>query len=146
MAKKKERIMVVNRIQTPDGTILISKHTHDFVSHEDKNGEVYFVDGGMDYQRTTLNKEPAKDLRLYWDDPYEEIRKLVFRGTFDENGERVWKPICELSNKHLANIVKYNKFYGHNGTLHDKLIKREIKYRKENGILIEDNWKEEDED
>lgn len=149
MKKKKEPELLVNRIQTPDGTVLISRFTHDFVSYTDANGEEYFIDGGMDYTRTSVNKEPAKLLCLYDTDMkylFEEIRKYVYRGTFDENGERIWKPICELSNNHLDNIIKYNKERGHSGSKQEKVIKKEIKYRKEHGIVIEDNWKEDEDD
>ena len=149
MTKKKEPELLVNRIQTPDGTVLISRFTHDFVSYTDANGEEYFIDGGTDYTRTSVNKEPAKLLCLYdtdMKDSFEEIRKYVYRGTFDENGERIWKPICELSNNHLDNIIKYNKERGHSGSKQEKVIKKEIKYRKEHGIVIEDNWKEDEDD
>ena len=149
MTKKKEPQLLVNRIQTPDGTILISKFTHDYVSHVDANGEEYFIDGGMDYTRTSVNKEPSKLLCLYDTDMkywFEEIRKYVYRGTFDENGNRIWKPICELSNNHLKNIIEYNKEHGHSGSKQEKVIKKEIKYRKEHGIVIEDNWKGQEED
>lgn len=40
-----------NAIKTPDGTIIESKHRHDFVSYTDKNGKYYAVDGGLDYLR-----------------------------------------------------------------------------------------------
>ena len=107
----KERHLILSRMQTPDGTILTSRHRHDYVAHEDANGEYYFLDGGNDYQRWSLNKEPMKDLSVWSDAPFEEIRKAALRGTFDENGCRVWRPICELSNAHLANIVIYNMKY-----------------------------------
>jgi hypothetical protein len=142
MARKKERELAVNRIQTPDGTILISKYSHDYVGYTDKNGEYYFVDGGMDYSRTSVNKEPAKNLCLFMDDDFEELRKYVYRGCY--TGE--WKPICELSNEHLKNILIYNKENGFGGGKQEKLIKKEIKYRKEHGILIEDNWKGDNDD
>jgi len=45
-----ERKIVLNRIKTPDGTILTSYHRHNYVSHID-NGELYAVDGGNDYLR-----------------------------------------------------------------------------------------------
>lgn len=38
-----------NAIKTPDGTIIESKYRHHFVCHKDKNGNIYCVDGGLDY-------------------------------------------------------------------------------------------------
>ena len=69
MAKVKK--LIRNRWQTPDGTILESKHRHDFVSHKDANGEYYFIDGGTDYIRMTVNKEPMINLC-----EYEEVEEL----------------------------------------------------------------------
>ena len=43
-----EEKIVANRIRTPDGTILESKHRHDFVSC---SCESIFIDGGTDYIR-----------------------------------------------------------------------------------------------
>ena len=33
--ENQERFMIANRIQTPDGTILWSRHRHDYVEYED---------------------------------------------------------------------------------------------------------------
>ncbi len=41
--------LIRNAIQTPDGTILESRHIHDYVCHTDKNGHYYAVDGGLSY-------------------------------------------------------------------------------------------------
>ena len=40
--------IILNRIQTPDGTVLTSYYRHDYKSYQDKNGETYIVDGGND--------------------------------------------------------------------------------------------------
>ena len=51
-----KRQLLVNAIQTPDGTVLKSRGVHDFVDHTDKvSGEYYFTDGGLVYTRQTIN-------------------------------------------------------------------------------------------
>lgn len=131
--------LLVNRIMTPDGTILISKHVHDYVSHVDENGELYFTDGGNDYVRRSINIVPATDMCLYENDDYSEIRKILSRGTFDKNGKRIWKPYCELTDSHLNAILEYNeeKHIG-NDNVFSKMIIKEMQYRKDNNITIED--------
>ncbi len=41
--------IILNAIMTPDGTVLVSKHVHDYRNHTDANGETYAVDGGSEY-------------------------------------------------------------------------------------------------
>lgn len=47
--------LIRNRLQTPDGKILESVHRHDYVSHRDDNGKLYFLDGGLDYARCSAH-------------------------------------------------------------------------------------------
>ena len=58
--------LLANRWQTPDGTILWSKHRHDYVEHWDKNGEYYAIDGGAStdsaYTRKSINEKEMKNL------------------------------------------------------------------------------------
>ena len=134
----KERFLIANRIQTPDGTILWSRYEHDFVEYEDKNGEYYMLDGGNgEYYRTSVNNVLPKFLQVYSDAPFEEIRKYMLRGTFDKNNNRAWIPLYKLNNAHLAGILDYNEDRGIHSK-YDQFIEQEIEYRKEHNIVIED--------
>lgn len=141
MENQTDRILLINRIRTPDGTVLESVFTHDYQEHTDKNGEVYFIDGGRDYQRTSVNKIPAENISIYTDSPFEEIRTNYKRGTFDNEGRRIWKPISECSDEHLKNILIYNQEHCPNTPQwYTDIILKEQEYRKEHGITIEDDW------
>ena len=99
MKMNKDRTLLVSRIKTPDGTILISKHRHDYVCHTDKNGEYYFLDGGTDYIRTSVNEVEAEPLHLLSDSPFEEIRKNLYWGTnYDKDMKLLHKTMgCVLN-------------------------------------------------
>lgn len=60
-----------NRLQSPDGTILESKHRHDYVCHLDKNGKMYFLDGGLDYARCSAHGD-ENYMQEWSDDPHPE--------------------------------------------------------------------------
>ena len=105
-----ERNIIVNRWKTPDGTVLSSRHTHDFVSHKDANGEDYFIDGGNEYIRMSVNKEEMENMCVYSDDQFSLIRTVLCRGTFDENNKRIWIPLCNMSNPHLENCITFYLF------------------------------------
>ena len=133
--------ILISRIQTPDGTILTSRYTHDFQSYVDKNGETYILDGGCEYQRVSLNKIPAKDISIYENSPFEEIRKIWTWGTFNTDGERIWVTLDKLTSPHIINIIKYNEDNGHGNGIANKLFVKELNYRNENHIFIPDNEK-----
>lgn len=106
-----DKKLIVNRWETPDGTILESKHTHDFVKHKDKNGDEYFIDGGIEYVRSSVNDVPLKNLCLYTDDDFAEIRKCLKRGTViptrEDYEEIIWIPLYKMSDAHLVNCILY---------------------------------------
>lgn len=138
--ENQEIFMIANRIQTPDGTILWSRHRHDYVAYNDANGEQYMLDGGPDILcwRSSVNEDaPAKSLQVFSDAPFEEIRKVMLRGTFDKNGDRIWVPLYKMNNLHLVGVLDYNEHYGINSK-YDQFIEKEIEYRKEHNIEIED--------
>ncbi len=135
------RQLIANRIQTPDGTILWSRFTHDFAYHVDKvTGEKYMIDGGQEYVHRTINQVPAKDLCVYDDAPWEEQRKVILRGTMVNTGQvepRIyWIPLYKLTDEHLNGILKYNKERNMNDSRFSKWVRKEIRYRKQHNIVI----------
>lgn len=117
--------LIVSRIKTPDGTILTSKSTHDYVTHEDTNGELYVLDGGTDYQKMLVNKQPAENLSLYTDDPFEEIRNALYIYHKEE-----WKLLKNLDDNLLKVLIE-NKKRAHKEDKFMQMYQKEIEYRNE---------------
>lgn len=107
----KEKQLIYNAIRTPDGTMLVSYHRHDYKTHLDDNGETYVIDGGLDYIRTSVNKIPAEDLSLYDDEPFEVIREHVFRGGRGKSGkdELKYVKLSEVDDEWLGAIIDYEE-------------------------------------
>lgn len=138
--KNNPRQLVLSRIQTPDGTILTSYHQHDYVTHKDKNGEEYMLDGGNDYQRYFICKEPFKDLSVWSDAPFETIRESFHRGGRGKDGKQplTYTPMSKMSNEWLFACIIYNEERGMGDSFANKMYKKELDYRKENNIFIKD--------
>ena len=147
-----EHRLIANRWRTPDGTLLWSKYTHDFVTHKDKiTKEDYFVDGGNDYIRTSVNGIPLANECVYADDDFEKVREFELRGTFATDGDngnitRAWIPIKRMSDAHLCNCIidRINKFddvdiLSGYFDMHTHLYVKELIYRYEKGISIADH-------
>ena len=81
------RRLIRNSIQTPDGTTLVSRGRHDFVSYTDANGKGYMVDGGLEYLRRSANDDQI-NLDLYDDEPHDVQRDVVLWGTYGKNGDQ----------------------------------------------------------
>lgn len=131
--------LIANKWKTPDGTVLWSKHRHDYVSHTDLNGEYYFIDGGNDYIRKSVNKAQAVNLCVYDDGKFETLRENIFWGrNYDANNkilsETEWITIKNLTTDHLYAILKYfnNDFNLYNSVF--RIMEEEIIYR-ENQII-----------
>jgi hypothetical protein len=132
MSKRK---IILNRIKTPDGTILTSRNVHDYVDHVDKiTNEKYIVDGGLEYLRRSVNKVEAEDMSLYDDSPFEIIRENFDWGTYGKDGKQALKfvNISEMSDSHINALLgeKYVKGFVR------ELIEKESIYRIENNITI----------
>ena len=136
------RKLMLNRIRTPDQTILESRNVHDYKSHLDKNGEIYMNDGGVEYIRRSVNIEPYEDLSLYSDDPFEILRENITWGTYGKNGDEPlhYKSISNMSTPHLNAILSQYKLVEHL----KELFEKEIFYRGEceQKGWIERHWKE----
>ena len=97
---------------TPDGTLLQSRHRHDFVQYTDANGLVYMVDGGLDYIRRSINDSaPHVDKCVYDDVPHEEQREAATWGTYGKNGDesRSYVTVANMSTEHIKAVIKDNK-------------------------------------
>ena len=137
-SKIEERKILLNQIQTPDGTILISTFRHDYKEHIDKNGEIYFVDGGCEYLRRSSNKIPYTEQSIYEDTDFDYARTLLKWGTYGKHGKGPLKyvTVCEMSNDHILNILKTQQ---HKINPHLKeLFWKEIEYREIHNINIKD--------
>lgn len=125
--------ILVNKWKTPDGTILHSTHVHDYVGHRDKvTKEEYFIDGGNEYVRMSVNKTPMTSLCLYTNSPFKDIRENYGRIIFDkETQKRNYVLLKDMSNEQLTEAVKYNYEHGF-GFLCKTNIQyiRELMYRK----------------
>lgn len=138
-----KHILISNKWRTPDGTLLISKHTHDFVSYKDANGEEYFVDGGNEYCRMSMNDIPMTSECVYADDDFEKVRLSLLRGTFgvDKKGgeHRIWLPMYKMSDSHICNTITYcglDEDDTYDVYIH--LYIKELIYRFENGLHVAD--------
>lgn len=100
--------ILVNMIRTPDGTIIQSRHRHDYVTYTDKNGMEYMVDGGLDYLRRTIYDEhPYVELSLTEEDPIEVIREYFDWGTYGKDGKQPLRRILlkDMEDEHIQAIL-----------------------------------------
>lgn len=99
--------ILLNRIRTPDGTILTSYYRHDYKAYTDANGQTYMVDGGTDYLRRGGPGDHEE--RSYFYKPANHIhnRWYCHWGTRGIDGDQPvqYRPIAELSTSHLRSIL-----------------------------------------
>lgn len=121
-----------NAMKTPDGTIIESKNRHDYVTHDDANGEMYMVDGGCEYLRRTLNKIPAEDLSIESkDDDHEFNRQHFLWGTYGKDGKQPLKRVtlASMDDEHINAILNGEQRLRSETK---EIFEKEIKYRAEN--------------
>lgn len=137
-----EKKVIASRIQTPDGTIIWSRHVHDYIEYQDTiTGEIYMLDGGTDYMKTSVNQVPAKNVSIYNTAKWKTLRDFIIRNTMllDENKKPTFKTgfvrLSNMSDEHLVDLKEYLSERGIRKEMVD-YIKKEQKYRKANGISI----------
>lgn len=133
-----DKRIVLNRIKTPDGTILTSYNRHDYNTHVDKNGEEYMVDGGNNYLRRNINIEPYIEMSVYSDAPFTVLREVICRGGRGPKGDQplTWVPLCNMSDSWVKACIDYNLEHGMDASYSSKMYREEMKYRKMKGITI----------
>lgn len=92
---------------TPDGTKLQSYHRHDYKTHTDKNGEEYMIDGGLDYVRTSVNKEPANHFRITMAWPHPVRRESFHWGSYGKQGNEPlhWIALKDMEPDHIKAVL-----------------------------------------
>lgn len=128
--------MIANRIKTPDGTILHSKQTHHYTFHNDANGEYYFTDGGNNYIRRSVNKEPAISLDVTTESPWQEQREAFVWGTYGKSGTEKLKyvKLQDLTSNHIQAILNTQIHIPQ--WMRTLVFERELSYRSHNDLHI----------
>lgn len=134
-----QRQLLVNKIQCPDGTILESKHRHDYQEHTQEDGREYMVDGGLIYQRIGFSDEEFKDLTVYTDDDHSLIREhFEWTRRMDKNKKMLSEPqilkLKDMSNDHIENLC-YFTVRGYPDFI-NKVFVDEHNYRIDHEIVI----------
>lgn len=136
------RKLILNRIRTPDGTILTSRNVHDYRCYKDKNGGTYTNDGGVEYLRRSVNVIPWEELSLYSDDPFEILRENITWATYGKNGNEPlhYKSVSNMSSNHINSILSQIKL----AEYMEELFQKEISFRSEceQKGWIESHWRE----
>jgi len=122
-----ETRLLLNRIKTPDGTILTSYNRHDYLTHKDAiTKEVLMVDGGNDYARRHVGT--YEELSVYDDGSHITRRSALHWGTRGKDNKQplTYKPIKDLDSDHIEAILRtqtqISEFY-------KQVFKDELKYR-----------------
>jgi ubiquitin len=131
------RQILVNKIQTPDGTILESHHRHDYKSYKNKNGQTYAVDGGIDYLKRNCTVNDYLELSLYTDSPFEYLRQHIVRGGRGKlgNEELKYEKLSQISDDWLENLIIFEEEYRPDNK-HLPFYKMEVQFRIKHRITV----------
>jgi len=98
--------LVRNAMRTPDGTIIRSRHRHDYVTHKDANGSEYMLDGGLDYVRSSANGD-EEYMAVTLEDTHEVVREACDWGTYGKNGDQElsYITLCDMETEHIQAVL-----------------------------------------
>lgn len=118
--------LIRNALRTPDGTVIESRHRHDYVTHKDANGKTYMVDGGLSYVRRSVHSD-QEDMSLYDNEPHEVQSKVLKWGTYGKRGDQPLQhvSISEMSTAHIGNVLSM----GNINPVYRKCMLEELKRR-----------------
>ena len=99
--------IIYNAIQTPDGTIIQSRHRHDYQTYTDANGKKYMIDGGLSYVRCSANGD-EEHLTVTLEDAHAKVREVCDWGTYGINGDQPlrYKYLCDMDTDHINAVLK----------------------------------------
>ena len=131
--------IILNRVQCREcGEVLTSYHRHDYKTCGCTNETM--VDGGNEYQRYGgLNLDLVDtSSTIYLSDDHEMNRSAAHWGNRGKDGKSPlsYKSIADMSNTHLANILK--DLGGRIAPWLENIIIEELTYRIINSITIDD--------
>ena len=134
-----EKQIILNRVQCKEcGEVLTSYHRHDYKTCGCTNETM--VDGGNEYQRYGgLNLDLVDtSSTIYLSDDHEMNRSAAHWGNRGKDGKSPlsYKSIADMSNTHLANILK--DLGGRIAPWLENIIIEELTYRIINSITIDD--------
>ena len=124
--------LLLNRIRTPDGTVLTSWYRHDYRTHEDDNGHTYMVDGGTAYARRNLVPAvPYTELSQYYrEGDHVHNSKYAHWGTYGKDGDQPLRrvPIASMTTAHIQACLDNVPWMA---PLHQDIMKAELEKRNE---------------
>jgi hypothetical protein len=136
-------VVLVNKIRTPDGTVLISRSEFDYQQHKDsKTGNIYAVDGGL--ERPLRSPWPdLEDLSVQDDGTIETAREhlewYISSGDFFRPSTSGYCKLKNISDKELEEILNRikNSYYGASlSGMHLRYFNKEAEFRLKHDIKV----------
>lgn len=122
--------IIRNAVRTPDGTVLESKHRHDFKMHTDAiTDESVSIDGGFDYLRRVGMFSGCVDMSVTTQDEFNIVREYFTWGTYGKDGKqpKTYVKLKDMTAEHLQAVLDTQQHI--RGSIVEKLLEEELLYR-----------------